>query len=214
MLGLGILAVLLSCKESDKSRATGSTDATKPPSAHVVSPLSENVINQLSNSWGIVRLNNGTLRQGILIQTGRSLTGNPDYTILADVPDDEKRVDFAIGSAKPEFFSGLRRGKLPSGLSLFSFGSEHRLETFKRHSSAPGAAVRALRLSPSGELPAEEVASLRKQVDQNLQEWNTLRRSETQQGFEGIRTGGGAAAGEQSPGLRSYLKKPPTSGRR
>ena len=186
-LGIGIFAVILSCKGPDKGRAAGATDATNPPSVQVV-PLAQNVIKQLSNAWGIVRLNNGTLRQGIVVQTGRSPNGNPDYTILADVPDDEKRVDFVIGSAKPEFFSGVRRGKLPNGLSLFGFGSELRLESFKRHASAPGAAVRALRLSPSAALPAEEVASLRIQLEQKVQQMNALQRSESQQRSEDARS--------------------------
>ncbi len=191
MLGFGVLAALLSCKESDKGVTARSTESTSPPSIQIA-PLGQDVIKQISNAWGIVRLNDGTFRQAIVVQTGRSPNGKLDYTIIADVPDDEKRVDFAIGSAKPEFFSGVRRGKLPNGLSLFGFGSELRLEAFKRHASSPGAAVRALRLSPGAALPAEEVASLRQQMEQKVQEMNELNRSESQQRREDMRSGGGA----------------------
>lgn len=189
-LGFGFLTVILSCKGSDKSNSSAAADG-KHSSNTPVAPFGQDVIKRFSNSWGIVRINDGTLRQGIVIQSGTSSNGNRDYMILADVPDDQKQVDFAIGTAKTEFYSGVRRGKLPNGLSLFSFSSESKLNVFKRHTSSPGVAIHALRLSAGAALAAGEVASLRGQVEQAVQESNDLSRSEAQKMHEGQRTAGG-----------------------
>jgi hypothetical protein len=176
---MGIIALMVSCHGQKKGNTDDGTE-TVNSSATQVEPLGKDAINRASSSWGIARLNDGTLRQGILIQTGQSQYGRLDFVILADVPDDEKRIDFAIGSAKAEFFSAVRKGQLANGLSLFGFSSKLKLDVFKRHVAAPGVTLHAIRLSPGGALSSQEVASLRGQMEQSMQEMNQGLRSEAE----------------------------------
>lgn len=122
MVVYGLIAAMVSCKGPKKNNDAGGTNSANSNSANSpsvqVPPLDQEAVNRISNTWGVIRLNDGTFRQGILVEAGRSLNGKLDYLILAADPADEKRIDFAIGLAKTEFFSGVRRGQLPNGLSL------------------------------------------------------------------------------------------------
>ena len=190
-LVVGLLALLASCKESTKGTAAGGGETANTPAGEVA-PLDQTTLTRVANAWGIVHLNDGTHRQGIVIQTGQSTGGRYDYVVLAAAPDSEKRIDFAMGSAKAEFSTAVRQGRLKNGLGLFGFSSTVRLAGFKRHAAAPGIELHAIRLSPSGPQAASEAKVLREQLDQKLQEKNQELRAEAEQRRASPRTASGA----------------------
>ena len=178
-LMVGLLALVASCKEPNKRTAAGEGEVGTPPAAEVA-PLDQTAISRAANTWGVVRLSEGSHRQGIVIQTGQAPGGKYDYVILAAVPDSETRIDFATGSATAGFFSAARKGRLENGLGLFGFSSSVRLDGFERRTAAPGITIHAIRVSPSGPLGAPEMDALRAQLDQKRQEKNQEYRTQAE----------------------------------
>jgi hypothetical protein len=179
VLILCLLTFISSCKGPERNHVSKNDESSDAASVQTA-PLSSSTLNQISNTWGLVRLNDGTLRQGILIQTGQGSAGNTEYIVLADAPAENKRVEFAIGSSNTKIFSAIRKGELANGLVLFGFSTQDRLESFSRHTSKPGAEVHSIRLSTGEPLDTSELASLRSQLEQTQRSTADILRSESQ----------------------------------
>lgn len=162
VLILCLFAAFVSCKGS-KEDASPSADSRDTSTQ--IPPLEASSLAQLSDSWGVVRRDDGTFRQGILLRSGTQQNGDWEYLILTDVPKEETQIEFAVDQRITKVFSATRTAILENGLSLFKFSSNHRFETFSRHSSRPGEKIHALRLSKGTPLEPEAVNALRTELD-------------------------------------------------
>lgn len=190
----GAILLLTSCDGVKKEAATRPADspASTVKQTAALSPAS---LKRISESCAAVRLPDGMIRQGIVINGGRDSSGKSEHLVLTVAPADVKAIFFACGDPdKPAILTAKRQGLFPNGLSIFSTSTKQNLTSYKRGPSTAAKSYHAFRLIAGDPLPAEEMSRIRSEMDAALKAVNDAQRER----FESMR-----------PERRAGMRTPP-----